>query len=126
MSRKLDILKDLLKQIKIIYTDSDSYIQTIWKDKNLSEFAILLAIEQNWVNFISIINLDKLENKSFEEQTITLMHLNLRYLGPKFALDKKDRFILVYQQPLNMLTPEYMKRIFENYVNILNDLYYPE
>ncbi len=114
ISNNWDFLESVIKNAKILYIEFDSYLQTLWKDSDLAEFAILLTIEQDWVNFLILIDVNKLPDKTPEEISKELLHLNLRYLGPKFAMDKKDRFVLVNQVPLETLTASIYSHYFSN------------
>jgi hypothetical protein len=118
----LKIVLDLLKTANILFEKTETFTYTSWKDKNSNSYAVILFSESDWIIFSSIIDLKKIKN-DIEINTI-LLKLNLKFLGFKFAIDKKDRTLLLYQIPVNSLDMSKIKEIFANYYIILNELYY--
>ncbi len=113
---------DLLKTANIIFETTENFVYTSWKEKNSNPYAVIIFSEAEWIIFSTLIDLQKI--KKDIELNAFLLKLNLKFLGFKFAIDKKDRTLLLCQIPVNSLDISKIKEVFANFYIILNELYY--
>jgi hypothetical protein len=122
MSSNLDSIRNILKQSNIFYTENNNLIHTFWKDKKDHEIDIVLFSENGWLNFLSILDMKRINNQS-TNFSHDLLKFNSKYIGLKFCLDKNDRFLVLYQIPFSVVVSDILKPIFQQFMQVINDLY---
>lgn len=108
-STQFQNIKNLLKNLNIFFVESDQIIHTIWKGQDSEDIDIAISYDDDIINAISIINEKKIKEPEFQS---IFLKFNLKYPYFKIGLDKKNRYLIIWQYPLSSINEIILKNTF--------------
>jgi hypothetical protein len=113
-------LRIILKKLNIFFVESDQIIHTVWKRQNSNDVDIAISCNGEIVNAISMINEKKIKDPEFANN---FFQFNLKYPFFKIGLDKKQRFLIIWQYPIVCLNEGILKNSFNIFLNFFDSIY---
>jgi len=113
-------LKILLKNLNIFFVESDQIIHTVWKGQDSEDIDIAISYDDEIVSAISIINEKKI--KELEIQS-SFLRFNLKYPNFKIGLDKKNRYLIIWQYPIGSINETILKSAFSVFLKFFVSIY---
>lgn len=113
-------IKNLLKNLNIFFVESDQILHTVWKGQDSEDIDIAISYDDEMVNAISIINEIKIKEPEFQS---IFLKFNLKYPYFKIGLDKKNRYLIIWQYPLSSINEIILKNSFNIFLKFFVSIY---